>query len=51
MSAYYTLLTKIGLAKLTNAQSFGTVVQWSQMAVGAAVPPTETQTALIPTVD
>ena len=34
MSAYYTLLTNIGLAKLTNAQSSGSVVQWSQMAVG-----------------
>lgn len=51
MSAYYTLLTKIGLAKLTNAQSSGSVVQWSQMAVGdgngATVTPTETQTALV----
>ena len=51
MSAYYTLLTKIGLAKLTNAQSSGSVVQWSQMAVGdgngAAVTPTETQTTLV----
>ena len=51
MSAYYTLLTKVGLAKLTNAQSSGSVVQWSQMAVGdgngAAVTPTETQTALV----
>lgn len=51
MSAYYTLLTKIGLAKLTNAQSSGSVVQWSQMAVGdgngTSVTPTETQTALV----
>lgn len=55
MIAYYTLLTNIGLAKLTNVQSSGSVVQWSHMVVGdgngAAVTPTETQTALMAMVD
>ena len=51
MSAYCTLLTKIGLAKLTNAQSSGSVVQWSHMAVGDGNGAAVTPTALIPMVD
>lgn len=51
MSTFYTLLTTVGLAKLANAQALGTVVQWSQMAVGDGngnpTTPSEAQTALV----
>lgn len=51
MSTYYTILTNVGLAKVTNAQALGTVVQWSEMAVGDGngndTTPVQTQTALV----
>lgn len=51
MSTFKTLLTNIGLAKLTNAQALGQVVQWSAMAVGDGngnpTTPTQEQTALV----
>lgn len=51
MSTFYTLLTNIGLAKITNAQLLGEVVQWTQMAVGDGngnpTTPTTAQTALV----
>lgn len=51
MSTYKTLLTNVGLAKLTNAQALGQVVQWSAMAVGDGngnpTTPVQTQTALV----
>jgi phage-related tail fiber protein len=49
--SYYTLLTDIGLAKLANAQVLGTIVQWSEMAVGDGngnpTTPTQAQTDLV----
>lgn len=49
--SYYTLLTNIGLAKLTNAVALGQNVEWTEMAVGDGngnpTTPTQTQTELV----
>lgn len=51
MNTYYTLLTEVGQAKLTNALATGTTVQLTQIAVGDGngnpVTPTEARTALV----
>lgn len=51
MSTYYTLLTAVGQAKLTNALANGTTVSLTQIAVGDGngnpVTPTEARTALV----
>lgn len=50
-ATYYTLLTKVGQAKIANAITLNQSVQWTQMAVGDGngnpTTPNENQTALV----